>query len=645
MYRDIVSAIRCLLSYHREIRYCGYGNRVYGLYILGIIPLGAQELKKDTLDYEGRMKMVSYTKGQWLDEFNAIDTLHHESFFFHADQLKTPFVRYTGYAGQQAVQLEARASFIFDQSYGLRDFDYYRYTLENTRRFKSKAPYSSLNYILGSPQHQLFHLVFAHHIKRKWFYNMDYRRLTSPGPYKRNKAGVHNFHFMLWNISENRKYEAQYRFIYNALKQEENGGISYLLFEDQYRKRSLINIKLSDAIRRQQDQQFYTVHSYNFLRTDTTNRDAPAFKAGVYAQYMSEQYAYKDVNIPDDYYTNIYYNNSTASDTALDLRWRYGARIWLTHFLRNRLQLSAGINGEKMLFEQSMNVTDLERWQFRRATHYWIDAIGNLTMGREKQIIINGFYKQSLAGIKAGDHHLKTKLQWNLPFIWVLAGYEQMLKTPDWIYSQNLSNFHIWSMPEGEKRNRSFGYELEGSIGLYKLPISLYIKEGLKRNGLYFSGLQEPLQSEVIWHYNQFKIQGEFTAGDIHIIPQLIYQIHNGISMPWPALLSRITTYWQRSLLRKATTAHIGINLQYTSAYKPWKYSPSLGTFYFNNTVKLPAMPCMDFFAQFTIKNALLFFRLNFINQGWPQWGYYSLPDMPGQDRNFEFGLRWDFVD
>lgn len=604
-----------------------------------------QELKKDTSYIEQRFGLVKYTNGTWLENFLSPDTIHHAELNFKEDSTHREFVRYAGYQGQVPIILDAGLPMYFHPKFLNTSFSYYKYTLDNAKRYYSKSPYTSISYILGTPKHQQLKLDYAQHILRKFFVTLQYHRISATGPYQRNTAGIHNLHTNIWYRSPESKHEFQFRYIYNALKQEENGGIHYQNFVNGLYLRSTIPITLDAALRSQSENIYHLSYNYNLLKIDTANILKTKLKLGGYIQYSSEKFAYKDTEPIANFYPYFYFGNAATYDTSYFKNFAVGPRIWWQHALNNHLDMSAGFTRNSMLVKQYDLSGVLERWRSSKMDYYYFDAIASLKIGSRQQGLLQAEYKQAVAGYNQGDQYINVQAVYNHKYFVINSGYKQNYKTSDLFFVENYDNHHVWNYTDSTLK-RSFGYELSGQLLFNQWPLRIGLINGLVTN---YNYLQEELQVPVFLSkplsYIKLALALPIKIKKFHLEPEVIYQSHDGLSMPWPRMLAKFTGYWESSFLNGATIGKFGIAARYSSTYRPWRYSPSIGSFYYEDDVLVSDMPELNVFIQFSIKRAELYFKGNFLNQGWPQWGYYVAPRMPSYDRNFQFGVRWDFYD
>lgn len=115
--------------------------------------------------------------------------------------------------------------------------------------------------------------------------------------------------------------------------------------------------------------------------------------------------------------------------------------------------------------------------------------------------------------------------------------------------------------------------------------------------------------------------------------------------MRLPEFWLRHTFYFEGHLFKSNFLAQIGFDIRYNSPYYAGAYMPATGNFYLQNQKSLFNYPMIDLFISAQISKARIFFKVNFVNQGLFEKGYFSSPYYPMPDRSFRGGISWRFYD
>ncbi len=166
--------------------------------------------------------------------------------------------------------------------------------------------------------------------------------------------------------------------------------------------------------------------------------------------------------------------------------------------------------------------------------------------------------------------------------------------------------------------------------------------------------LPEQLSETV--NISQITIQHHLNWRVWHLNNKIALQASTSKRIPLPVYYGQHRLYFENYLFKNALLTQIGIDLQTMSSYYANTFSPATGQFYLQSELKVPYdsslsssylfYPVIDVFANFKINKALLFFKVQHLNQGLlPQKGYYATVNYPMPNRLFRFGVRWKFYD
>ncbi len=105
-------------------------------------------------------------------------------------------------------------------------FSSWMYTIENTRFFQSKIPYSNLYYVnnFGKNLH-VFNVTHSQNVYRGLNLTVDYNVLQTQGVYTNSNALQHNLRFYGNFFTRDARYRLQFGYMRNSARVGENGGI------------------------------------------------------------------------------------------------------------------------------------------------------------------------------------------------------------------------------------------------------------------------------------------------------------------------------------------------------------------------------------------------------------------------------------
>jgi hypothetical protein len=132
---------------------------------------------------------------------------------------------------------------------GFHAFDVYKYTLENTRFYKTTKPFTQLGYQLGSGKEQMIGILHTQNPRPNLNFGFEYHLISAPGFFVTQNTNHNNYRLFSNYQGKRKRYAAYIVFLGNTLKSAENGGIEQdsLLYESNFKKRFTIPVNLGGA--------------------------------------------------------------------------------------------------------------------------------------------------------------------------------------------------------------------------------------------------------------------------------------------------------------------------------------------------------------------------------------------------------------
>ena len=196
---------------------------------------------------------------------------------------------------------------------GFHAFDVYRYTLENTRFFKTTRPFTQLTYLLASGKEQVINVLHTQNIKPNWNAGIDYRLISSPGFFQTQNTNHNNYRFFSNYQGKRKRYAAYLVLLGNKISSSENGGIqndSFLL-DPNRKKRFSVPVNLGGDV-----EQTFNVFS---TKVNTGN-----FYSNFTAFFrQSYDFGIKDSIIINDSYNRIFILSKIPFSTYIKLQFVY----------------------------------------------------------------------------------------------------------------------------------------------------------------------------------------------------------------------------------------------------------------------------------------------------------------------------------
>ncbi|HAO45403.1 MAG TPA: hypothetical protein PLZ45_16635, partial [Ferruginibacter sp.] len=132
---------------------------------------------------------------------------------------------------------------------GFHAFDIYRFTLEESKFYKSNRPFTQLSYQLASGKEQMIKAFHTQSPRPNWSFGFDYRLVSAPGFFVTQNSNHKSYRLFSNYQGKRKRYAAFLILVGNTIKKSENGGITQdsLLLDPNHKKRYSIPVNLGNA--------------------------------------------------------------------------------------------------------------------------------------------------------------------------------------------------------------------------------------------------------------------------------------------------------------------------------------------------------------------------------------------------------------
>ena len=138
----------------------------------------------------------------------------------------------------------------------------------------------------------------------------------------------------------------------------------------------------------------------------------------------------------------------------------------------------------------------------------------------------------------------------------------------------------------------------------------------------------------------------DFRLGIVGINTKFVYQkASNTDFIAVPDFMGDVAIFVTLPLFKGATTIQPGIEVFYNTSYYADAYMPALRSFYAQGDKEIGNFVYADFFFNFRIKRARMFFKYSHFNALFSPKDYFMVPSYPMMDAGFRFGISWKFFD
>ena len=552
---------------------------------------------------------------------------------------------------------------------GFHGYDFYNYSLDNTKFYETTRPFTELAFVLGAKAEQVVDFLHTQNKKDNFNFSLQYRFSNSPGALKNQNANLNNLRFTSHFKSNNRKYELFFVFLSNKNASSENGGLQSpskldsLSLNDPYEletrlgksaaaSRNPFNTNVSTG-NIYTSSQFVIRQQFDLGKKDSSVVDSvtirifyPRLRLQHTLSVASSAYQFLDTYVDSSKY-QLYFNKPVPSGKPINYKdsWQDITNEFsvLTFPDKNNQSqyLKTGITYQalKGTFDTTStisfyNIYAVGAYKNRSRNKVWdIDAHANLYLnGQNAGDYEAAVYLQRYLGTKAG---------------YLTLGFNNVNRSPAFVLNP-LSSFGI---------NANTNFAKENSIKLmakYEKPnsrLSFTANYYGINNYMYFDGFFAAKQAsglfnllqlslEKKWHlkghwnwYSEMHVQQKIGTGPVNV----------------PLFYTRNRLAFEGNFFTNLDVS-TGLELQYFTAYNADGYSPFLGAFFNQNSQQLSNRPDIHAFFHFRIKRLKGFIRVENLNSLNTAKGFsFDKPNFmtalyPNTTLWTRIGIWWNFI-
>ena len=579
--------------------------------------------------------------------------------------------QYLGNPGQPArsmlLQPESRGGF----DAGFHIYDVYRWTPERARFFNTTKPFTELGYLLGSQTQQTIQVLQTQNIKPYWNLTFQYRLISGPGFFNNQRVNHNNLMLTSWYAARRKRYNNYFVITSNKMQSGENGGIlndTNYLDDPVYENRITIPTKLApntgfsrnfftapiNTGRLHRDVTVLLRQQYDFGKKDSIVTDStviplfyPRLRFEHTFRYGTQQYRFYDRSATDSFYWAAYSYLLLQSPDTIEVqdRWREVTNEFSIYQFPDAKNLQQYIKtGAGYQFLSGRVRTGTENLY----NIYVQGEYRNLSRNKKWDITAQG--QLWLAGYNSGDYRAYASLQRVLSSKLgsLQAGFENINRSPGFVFD-NRSSFYVAAPQNFGKENwtRFFGH-----ITNPALRLRLGAEYALVTNYLYFTGWKDPRQESTA--FTLLRITGSKVfrlARRFNLHTDVWLQQPTGNPpVNVPQVLTRNRLMYEGTLGFRHLRLAAGVEARYHTAYNADGYSPLLGQFVFQDSIRIANRPDVDAFVHFRIRRFTTYFRLENLNTASSQNGFgftrnnLAAPDYPYPGLVIRFGVFWGFI-
>ncbi len=630
---------------------------------------GAVSGPKDTIGFEHRddRKDSIGIYYKYLDSIRSIPLDSSINDFDKYFSVPSSYI-YLGNNGAAAYSLIYKPNAKPGWDAGFHAFDIYRYTLEESKFYKTNKPFTQLSYQLASGKEQMIKALHTQNPRPNWGFGFEYRLISAPGFFTNQNSNHKSYRLFSNYQGKKKRYAAFFILLGNTNKNSENGGIVYdsSLADPNNKKRFSIDVNLGNGNNSEfnpfnttvttgnvyKDVTFFLRQTYDIGKKDsiaindstTEYLFYPKLRVQHSFRYSTYSYLFRDDLADTTIYKNWYDTLVKMGKDSFFVKEKWSLMsndITLLQFpdTKNPGQfIAAGVRFENMKGESVTGTRNL----YNFVVH---GEYRNKTRNKLWDLIARGeFY---VNGFNAGDYSAYATIarHINKKFGDISLFFKNVNRTPSFIFD-NASGFNFKNPGLTKKENIiSFGADVNNKF------INIGFKNHLITNLAYFSDYYRTAQSSKVINLLQVNASKKIKLTKRwNLYADVVFQQTDGSApVKVPLLFTRSRLAYE-GIFFKNLNLSTGLEARYFTPFEANNYSPVMGQFIPQDTFKLKNLPDIAAFFHFRIKSFTGFIRAENVNTVSFANGFgftnnnFAAPHYPTQGFILRFGIRWAFV-
>lgn len=496
-------------------------------------------------------------------------------------------------------------------------------SLNDSSLLDSLKAISNIYLVLGSQKNQALQLENIQHIGKSTFLYLNYNSVASLGFIKNSASKNRSFSLALSHHSSS--YHMTGDFLIASNYDASCGGVSDSIIPIAYSKRDLqqLNIYLpNDFIRRK----FLNIGLNQKINVFSSSNGENKLLISIKNNYSRFGYAYSGDGA-NPFYENVYYDSLATTDTC--------GYDWLT----NKLGLEATIKNVNISLHA---INENYNFQLQDSNYNFNDWSINAGFAfKRDQLTIIGNYSKNLSdnfrrNNKNGELSIRYEVEKGIIQSLEVRSTYNSINAP-FVYQKQFSNHFFWdsiiSSPVLRFCNLAsvgLGYNFSFRVSNTNYKNRVYLNENIVPEA---SVKQENIVSIEVC-YND-------TIGKLHFVENAIYNASNSLSFPVIPIQTFTRLGYMFSMFKNNLKVEAGISGIYNDAWYATSYSPALDEFHLQSKSKFGGLTILNLFADFKIKSATLFLKVERVNIGWFKENSFIRDGYLAPPRTIRFGFNW----
>ena len=601
-------------------------------------------------------KIISFTRDTtFLDTTLTIQKEYKYNYLRKDDFELMPFSNVGQPYNKLGVDFD-RASLFPELGVKAKHFNYLE--KEDINYYNVATPMSDLFFKTTFEQGQLLDAMLTFNTSRRFNFSIAYKGFRSLGKYQIDQAQSGNFRTTLNYESKNQRYNLRAHIAAQDIEAEENGGLlnKELQFESEesnFRDRSRIDVRFTDARNKLLGKRYYLDHRYKLIKKnkDSSRVEKTSLALGHRFNYETKYYNFTQTAANDFFGSTLV----TPIDDRMNLKAMNNQfSVEFYNSVLGRLEGNISLYNYNY-FTNSILITDTQTIQNRLEGEEV--ALGAKYSKNIGGFMIDGAISYGISGKLSGSIldasaiyriNRKNKLR---------AVIHSSYRMPDFnflMYQSDYANYNWQNTTTFDKQsvnsllfeidsefwgNLTAKYSRLGKYTYFAKDANIAVEEGGQGANI------RPFQESNGVNHLKLKYTKEIKFGMFALNNTLMYQAVSQTNdvLNVPQLVTRNTLYFSSDVFKKAMYLQTGITFKYFTSYNMDGYNPLLGEFYTQNSEKLGGYPLLDFFINARVQQTRIYLKAEHFNSSFGRPNFYAAPDYPYRDFVIRFGLVWNF--
>lgn len=535
-----------------------------------------------------------------------------------------------------------------------KNFDLYEPQASEMVHYNVRSPLTRLFYSTGGPAskvEQVVHALQTQNLGKHFNFGISYDFYGTKGRYEHQDTRD-NILSLFANYYKG-NLSAQLALSNKVYKQEENGGVvdsylvrdtvvEYLPFRLSTASSTLRNFSVSSNVG-------YTISNVKqkIKQLDGTyiTHYVPLISTSMLLDYTRYSRIYVDSRPNPEYYKEFYISPLATRDSVAKQTIEGKLMVEISQF--KKIPGMPGIRAWVGYdwFDYHLFNPNFYLYSYSKPREYSAH-IGAAAYSYNPYFGYRAAARMYFSGYRADDKVLDGEV-WLSP--WkdmsmprLKANIEISETTPEIFLTNYFSNHIKWD--NNFKKEKRF--LLKGALEAKKWEMELGYNLMHIKDFIFFNTDALPQQADNLT-VTSFYLQKNFNFfNGLNIFNRIVWQANsNKDALSLPNLMLFSSVYYERLLVKNALAGQLGFNIYYRSKFYADAYNPTTSQFYNQREEILGGYPFVDLFLNFKWKKAIIYLKVEHVNQGFPNNNYFATYLYPYNPTVFKYGVLWTFYD